>query len=76
MLAATGLFDRLENARFLERFRSAVMHLGAVRNEVHDDPFRFGGVRCSEHVDSIRLEGAGGPLHAAFVLQGSELAAY
>src|SRR5258708_24408209 len=72
MLEASGLFDRLRDACHLERLRRAVMHLGAVRDETQDDPLGFGGVGRPEHLDSIRLEGGGGPLHAGVARQGSK----
>jgi len=41
--------------------------VGALRNQGHNDPSRFGGVSGTDHSDSVRLEGGGRPLPAGLV---------
>ena len=39
------------------------MNLGALRDEIENDPFRLRGVCRPEHGDPVRFERGGGALH-------------
>src|SRR5438034_11633803 len=74
-LVAPGLVDLVGDAHHVERLRCPVVHLGAIWDEVQDNPLCRGGGRRPDDADSIRLEGGDGPPYARFVRYRPESAA-
>src|SRR5947199_5818458 len=66
-VVAPGLVDLVGNAHNVERLRGPMGHLGAIRDEVKDNPFCRRGVGRTEDGDSIRLEGGDRPLYARLI---------
>src|SRR6266705_3995856 len=60
-VVAGGPLDLIDDSRNLERLRRATVHLRSIRDEIEDDPFRFGRGRRPEHPDAVVLEGRRGP---------------
>src|SRR2546423_8201694 len=71
---ATGLLDLFRDASRVERLRRAVMDLRSIRNETHDDSFRFRGVGGPKHRYSVGLEGGRGAGHPRLVRDSAETA--
>src|SRR6266567_4372597 len=74
-LVAAGLVDLIGDAHQVERLRCPVVHLGAIRDEVQDNPLCRRGVRRPKDGDSVRLEGGGGPPYTRLVRYRPESAA-
>ena len=73
---ASGVLDRIDDPRNLERSRRAVVDLRPIGDELQDDPSGVGRVCRPEHRDAVRFEGGRGPRHARLTRRAPELTLY